>query len=129
MVYFTLFFLAACSVLLVLIAYYKNKSIGRLEKIIKNKEESYKKLLSQKKSSEVLTGHIAEKFVPFLKSFKHNPRQAQFLGMPIDFIVFGDDDVTFIEVKSGNSKLNQKQKCIKQLILDKKVKWEEIRIK
>jgi len=92
-------------------------------------KENYKKLLSQKKSSEVVTGQIAEKFVPFLKSFKHNPRQTQFLGMPIDLVVFGDEAVTFIEVKSGNARLNKNQQRIKKLILDKKVKWEEIRIK
>jgi predicted Holliday junction resolvase-like endonuclease len=129
MIAFLIFFLSAIIALLLIILYYRTRSIDRLENIVINKEESYKKLLSQKKSSEVLTGHIAEKFVPFLKSFKHKPRQTQFLGMPIDFIAFGDDEVTFIEVKSGNSRLNPNQKRIKQLILDKKVKWEEIRIK
>lgn len=100
-----------------------------LLKSLEQEKEKYKKLQSQKKSSEVVTGQIAEKFVPFLKSFKHNPRQTQFLGMPIDLIVFGDEFITFIEVKSGNARLNQNQKRIKKLVLDKKVKWEEIRIK
>jgi len=92
-------------------------------------KQHYKKLLHQKKSSEVLTGHIAEKFVPFLDEFKHDPRQSTFCGQPIDYIVFGDDCITIVEVKSGNARLNAKQKRIKKLVQEGKVEWEEIRIK
>jgi hypothetical protein len=90
---------------------------------------AHKKLFSQKKSSEVRTGHIAEKFVPFLNKFKHRPDQTQFIGNPIDYLIFGDDAITFIEVKSGNARLSNKQKHIKNLVLNKQVEWEEIRIK
>ena len=87
------------------------------------------KILSQKKSSEVRTGHIAEKFAPFLESFPHDPESAVFLGQPIDYIVFEDEGVTFSEIKSGNSQLSSKQKQIRDNIKNGNVYWEEIRIK
>ena len=103
--------------------------------IYKSKKESlkqrkaYKKLLSQKKSSEVRTGHIAEKLAPFLFFFFHDPECAVFLGQPIDYIVFEDEGVTFSEIKSGNSQLSKKQKMIKENIQQGNVFWEEVRIK
>ena len=87
-----------------------------------------KKILSQKKSSEVLTGHIAEKVAPFLTDFKHDPQQAIFLGQPIDYLVFKDDEIVFVEIKSGKARLTKKQRNIKKLIEENKVNWEEIRI-
>ena len=100
-----------------------------LSRQLKTLKKHSKKLLSQKKSSEVLTGHITEKFVPFLKAFKHDPQQSNFLGQPIDYLVFGDSVITFVEVKSGNSRLSAKQKRIKKLVQEKQVEWEEIRVK
>jgi predicted Holliday junction resolvase-like endonuclease len=101
----------------------------RLELKLKQANEKLIKLLSQKKSSEVITGQIAEKMAPFLENFKHNPQQSIFCGQPIDYIVFGDDEVTFVEIKSGNARLTSKQRYIKKQIQNKQVGWEEIRIK
>lgn len=86
------------------------------------------KLLSQKKSTEVRTGHIVEKFAPFLDNFPHNPEQAIFLGQPIDYLVFGEDGVTFSEIKSGNAQLSKKQRLIRDHIKEGRVYWEEVRI-
>jgi len=92
-------------------------------------QADYKKLFSAKRSTEVLTGHTIEKLLPFSKEFDYSIRDLQFLGMPIDYIHFGADVITFIEVKSGQSKLSAKQRKIKKLIQNKKVEWDEIRIK
>ena len=51
------------------------------------------------------------------------------MGKPIDYISFGDDEITFIEVKSGNAQLNQRQRQIKQLVQQKAISWKEVRIK
>ena len=88
-----------------------------------------KKLLSQKKSSEVRTGQIAEHFAPLLKDFKYNYKQARFLASPIDFVIFEDDEIIFMEVKTGNSQLTATQRKVRDLIKEKKVKWEVLRIK
>jgi predicted Holliday junction resolvase-like endonuclease len=84
-------------------------------------------ILSQKKSSEIRLGFIGEELSPFMipglnsKNFRH-------LGMPIDYVVFEQDRIVFLEVKTGKSSLSHSQKLIKQLVLDKKVEWLEFRI-
>lgn len=89
---------------------------------------AYKDLLSRKISSEVRLGQIAEHLVPFLENFKHDPKKAHFMGMPVDYIVFEDNKIIFVEVKTGSSKLNQTQQNIKKLVLAKEVYWEELRL-
>ena len=87
------------------------------------------KVLSQKKSSEVRLGHIAETLAPFLDEFDFDPEDCVFMGKPIDYISFGEEEVTFIEVKSGNSKLSSKQRRIRDLIKSNSVRWKEVRLK
>jgi len=110
-------------ILLVLV--YNNK---KLHITIKQKEELYSNLLGQKKSSEVRLGQISENLAPFLKDFKYNPKKAHFIGMPIDYIIFEDNKIVFLEVKSGKSQLTPNQRNIKKLIDSKKVFWDMMRI-
>ena len=91
----------------------KEKELTRinldLEKRLAEETENRRKVVSQKKSSEVRLGGIAETLAPFLDQFEFDPENCTFLGKPIDYISFADDEITFIEVKSGNSQLNSKQ--------------------
>ena len=105
------------------------KNLEELEEKLSQETESRKKVTSQKKSSEVRLGHIAEKLAPFLDDFTFDPECATFLGQPIDYIVFEDEEITFVEVKMGKSQLSQKQRHIRDLVKSKCVKWKEIRIK
>jgi len=107
---------------------YEN-TIVKLQEKLSEQQELKAKVVSQKKSSEVRLGHIAETLAPFLDQFEFEPEQCSFLGQPIDYISFGNEEITFIEVKSGNSQLNSKQRHIRNLVKDKKVNWKEIRIK
>lgn len=91
--------------------------------------KKFKKLQSQKKSSEVRTGQIAEHFAPLLKDFKYDRKQARFLATPIDFIIFEEEEIIFMEVKTGNSQLNANQRRIKKQVEEKKIRWETLRIK
>ena len=91
--------------------------------------ESRTKLMFQKKQSEIVTGQVAEKLAPFLKDFKHDPQDIQFLGNPIDYVAFEPKGIILIEIKSANSRLTQKQKDIKNQVKNKKIFWEEFRIK
>lgn len=95
---------------------------------IKKLTQDYAKLMSQKKSSEVRLGQISEQLAPFLDGFSYDTKNTKFLGQPIDLISFENDRVVFIEVKTGNSQLSQKQKHIKELIQNKQVFWEEFRL-
>ena len=102
--------------------------IKSLESELKEESEARKKVLSQKKSSEVRIGNIAEKLAPFLDDFEFDPEKCIFLGQPIDYISFGEDEITFIEVKSGKSQLNSRQRQIRDLVKAKHISWKEFRI-
>ena len=93
-------------------------------------KEKLSTMYSQKKSSEVRLGKDAEVLTPFLDVFPYDPKYTKFVGDPLDFIVFDPDkEITFVEVKSGNSKLSPKQNKLKVLIEEGKVKFDLIRIK
>lgn len=104
-------------------------TLNDLEIELAKEKEAKKKVTSQKKSSEVRLGHIAETLAPFLDQFEFDPEACTFLGKPIDYISFGQEEITFIEIKSGNSQLNQNQRRVRDLVKDKKISWKEIRIK
>ena len=104
------------------------EEIESLKKKLQDSDSKYKKVLNQKKSSEVRLGHVAEQLAPFLSNFPHDPHRARFLGQPIDFIVFNDDCIVFVEVKSGKSSLSKTQRSIRDLINEGKVVFEIYRI-
>jgi predicted Holliday junction resolvase-like endonuclease len=87
------------------------------------------------KSKSVITGKVTEHLIPFFGEFPFNPKEARFIGSPIDLIIFeGIDDesedieIHFVEIKTGNSQLNKRQKLIRQAVWNQKVKWTEIKI-
>lgn len=119
----------------VFIAYKIGKRNGAFEKDIwwKNELPNHRKDAILK-SRRVLSGNFSEQLAPFLPDFKYNPNECKFLGKPIDFLVFKGldenkiDEVIFVEVKSGKSKLSKREKNLKEAIENKKVKWEEYRV-
>ncbi len=102
--------------------------VHTLRQTIEFQEGQYAKLLSQKKSSEVRTGKIAEQISPFLSDYPLDPRTARFIGDPIDFVHFDEEKVTFVEVKSGKSQLSKKQRHIRDLIKEGKVEFTIYRV-
>jgi predicted Holliday junction resolvase-like endonuclease len=92
--------------------------------------EANSKILSQKKSSEVRTGQIAENFAPLLAEFPYKPKDCHFLGMPTDFLVFDldNDRIVFLEVKSGNARESKKQNKIRKIISEGNVFYERMQI-
>jgi predicted Holliday junction resolvase-like endonuclease len=92
--------------------------------------ENNKTILSQKKSSETRIGQMTEHIVPFLDAFPYDPKNAHFLGQPIDFVVFDYDDgkIVFVEVKTGNAKESPRQKLIKNIVKSGRVYYETLRV-
>lgn len=91
---------------------------------LENEANTYK---SKCKSTEVRTGQIMEKMAPFSNIFKYEPRNAYFLGNFIDYVVFSEDEIVFVEVKTGKSSLSKKQRNIKKLVEEGKVRFELVR--
>lgn len=87
-----------------------------------------------KRSRSVLKGQFSEQLAPYLPGFVWSPNEARFIGKPIDFIIFkGLDDknveeIIFLEVKTGNSRLNSAERSLKKVVDEKRVRWEELRI-
>lgn len=102
----------------------------KLEKILKTERED-----AIKRSRSILTGQFSEQIAPYFPDFPYSPTECKFLGKPIDFIVFkGADEnnikeVIFLEIKSGNSKLNKQEKNLKETILHKKIRWDEYKVR
>jgi predicted Holliday junction resolvase-like endonuclease len=86
------------------------------------------------KSRAVILGKVTEHVVPFFPGFQHNPKDARFIGTPVDFVVFdGLDDgevrgITFVEVKTGSSSLSTRERQVRNVIKRRSVEWEELRI-
>jgi len=87
------------------------------------------------RSYSVNLGKITEHLVPFHSSFlsQFNPKDARFIGSPIDLIVFdGYADkkeeiiIYLVEIKTGNSRLTETQKRIKTTVLNGEIRWAEI---
>ena len=99
------------------------------------KEANIRAGKSLKRSKEVKLGQSMENLAPFLDGMDEHPNDLQFMGAPIDFISYkgkNKDDISeihFIEVKTGMSKLNARQKQIKAAIEAGKVFWKVFRIK
>jgi predicted Holliday junction resolvase-like endonuclease len=86
------------------------------------------------RSRSVIIGKVTEHVAPWLPVFPYNPKDARFIGSPIDMIVFdGCDDeaverVVFIEIKTSTSALSTRQRQIRDAIRAGKVEWQEIRV-
>lgn len=119
--------------ILALVAFFiKVFQTERLRSELKTLKQQQVTLEFQKKSSEIRTGFIGEKLAPLLKEFPETARDGRnliSLGMPIDYINFGEENIDFIEVKTGNAKLSAKQKRIKALVETGQITWHTVRIK
>jgi predicted Holliday junction resolvase-like endonuclease len=105
------------------------EEISSLKSQVTFQEEQYNKLFGQKKSSETRLGQISEQIAPFLAGYPFDPKRSKFIGDPIDIVSFGDDKITFVEIKSGRSQLSKKQRQIRDMVKEGKVDFFVYRIK
>jgi len=87
------------------------------------------------RSLAVTSGKVHEQLVPYLPEFGFNPKDARFLGSPVDLVVFdglseGDvRRVVFLEVKTGASgALNRRERQVRDAIAARAVEWAELRV-
>ncbi len=88
-----------------------------------------REIVSKKHSIASSYGRIVEQLVPFSDSFPGDYRKFRFIGSPIDGIIFDEDEIKFVEIKSRGGKLSHEQKRIKKLVEKKKVSWHEVILK
>lgn len=88
------------------------------------------------RSRAVLNGQMVEQIAPFLPEFPCSASDVRFVGKPVDFIAFpglGENknikDIYLIEVKTGTSQLNEREKDIKRAVEEGRVHYIEYRMK
>ena len=81
------------------------------------------------RSTAVVKGKVAEQYA--LYDLPYNPRDARFLGSPIDFLIFdglteGDlERVVFLEVKTGKTgRLTKRERQVRDIIDEMVVEYE-----
>jgi predicted Holliday junction resolvase-like endonuclease len=86
------------------------------------------------RSTGVLRGRAAEQLVPFLPDFPWDPRDARFLGSPVDLVVFdglsggGVREIVFVEVKTGSSSLSGRERSLRDAVRGRRIAWREWRV-
>lgn len=101
---------------------------SNLKKEVMKEQAHSKKILRQKKSSEVRLGRIGENMAPFVTDWPYDQNRFRFLGNPVDGVQFTDSEIIFIEIKTGKSRLSHVQKNIKKLIAEGKVSFATFRV-
>lgn len=86
-------------------------------------KEQAQDIARKKQSLSTSYGQITEQFAPFMDSYPFNWKQFRFIGSPIDGMQFEDDAIYFVEIKAASSTLSKRQRNIKALVEEKKVRW------
>lgn len=100
--------------------------------IIENEERIRKDAANR--SVRNVMGKVTEQLLPFSEAMSmFNPKDARFLGSPIDLIIFDGSEelkdsisIFFIEVKTGTAGLSKRQRLIREAIENKRVYWKRI---
>ena len=125
----TILIISFCLIILCVVNIYKltikSRELSELNEVLKLDSG---RVLSQRKSSEVRLGKIGENLAPFTEHWPWDANNFRFLGSPIDGIQFTDDEIIIVEIKTGNSRLSQNQKRVKDLVERGKVRFVSFRI-
>lgn len=90
--------------------------------------KSLEEVRSQQQSKSVRLGQITEQVIPFHKDFAYSYKELVPMFRPVDYLHFGEDKITFIEIKMGTSQLSEKQRKIRRQVQEGKVEFVEYRI-
>jgi predicted Holliday junction resolvase-like endonuclease len=86
------------------------------------------------RSQAVTVGKVTEQIIPYFPEFSWNPKDARFLGSPVDFVVFDGlaegavRQVLFVEVKTANAGLTARERQVREAVLRRRIDWVELRI-
>ena len=109
-------------------------------KILQLKEAEWQSLSdadkkqSLAKSRAVIGGNFSEQLAPYLPDFPFDPTEVRFVGKPVDLVVFRGlasgkvSEVVFVEIKSGQSRLNRNEASVKDAVLAGRVTFSEYRV-
>ena len=87
------------------------------------------------RSLAVTAGKVHEQLVPYLPDFPFNPKDVRFLGTPVDLVVFDGlaegemRRVVFVEVKTGNAGLSDRERQVRDIVEARAIEWAELRVR
>lgn len=102
----------------------KKAEVVVLKAVLDKTKEELDTLKGKQISERVRLGQVSENVLPFLSTFPYDPKRVRGLFQPIDLLVFNDDEIVFVEVKTGDAKLTEKQRNIKRIIEEGRVRFE-----
>lgn len=106
----------------------KDSDLAKFQIQLYETEQQLSELKSQQQSKSVRLGLISENVIPFHQDFKYNVKDLVPMFKPIDYVVFAEDEIVFLEIKMGSSQLSEKQKNVRRLVEEGRVRFEEHRI-
>ena len=86
------------------------------------------------RSLAVTAGKVHEQLIPYLPAFPYNPKDARYLGSPVDLVVFDGlaegrvRRIVFVEVKTGGAGLTGRERMVREAVREGEVEWVELRI-
>jgi predicted Holliday junction resolvase-like endonuclease len=95
-------------------------------------EQARQQSLAQ--SHATVTGKVQEHLASLFPDFDYNPRDARFLGTPVDFVVFDGLDegevreIVFVEVKTNRANLTHRERLVRAAVETKQVGWRVMRL-
>jgi len=84
------------------------------------------------RSQAATMGKVYEQLIPYLPDFRWNPKDARFIGTPVDFLVFDGLSegqvraVVFVEVKTGTSAMTTRERQVRDAIRGQRVEWQQL---
>ena len=105
----------------------------RLLGTVRRQRVALRRATSQAHGRSVRRGVLGEALAPLLESFPVDVEQpgttTLFVGQPVDYLHFDPENgVTFIEIKSGGSRLSSKQEALRALVEAGCVRWETLHL-
>jgi predicted Holliday junction resolvase-like endonuclease len=106
---------------------------SQLDEDRKQFEQDRDKIVSNaiERSRVIYIGKTLEHIAPIFPQVEHHPRDVRGLFDPIDYVAFNGmfekksiDSISFIEIKTGKSKLTPIQRKIRDAVEDQRVEWK-----
>lgn len=86
------------------------------------------------RSQAVTLGKVYEHLIPYLPDFRWNPKDARFIGTPVDFLIFDGLSeghvraIVFVEVKTGTSTMNARERQVRDAVTGQRIEWHQLNL-
>ena len=98
------------------------------ERVLQDTKRKFEEARGKAISERVRLGAVGETFAAFHAQFPYNRQTTKALFQPIDLICFEENEIIFIDVKTGGSQLSKKQRNIRDNIKKGNVRFEVHRL-